>query len=69
MLLTDEEKRRFAEYLRAEIMSAEEILKATESASFPQIVKEQAMKRERMLILGCKIVLDRITSGEAYSIS
>lgn len=64
MLLTEQEKKKFTEYLEQEIMSANMLVEQMEKMRVPQ----QLVMENKALASACRIVRNRINSGESFSV-
>lgn len=67
MLLTDDERRRFADYLLIEAESAEGM--AAQMATLPGPVMAELAKRERTIAAASRLVAQRLTSGESMTVA
>lgn len=64
MLLTEQEKQKFTEYLHTEKVSAELMVEQMEKMKVPT----QLIMENKALASACNILLRRINSGESFSV-
>lgn len=64
MLLTEQEKKKFTEYLEQEIISADLMVEQMGKMRVPQ----QLIMENKALANACRIVRNRINSGESFSV-